>query len=187
MYSTSDFRKGLKIEIDGEPWLMVDNQFVKPGKGQAFNRTRIKSLITGRVIDRTFKSGETVGRANVEEHEMQYLYSDGEHWNFMNTETFEQIQLTKDQLDDAWKWLQENGTVQVVTWNDRPISVEPPMFVVMEITYCEPGIKGDTATGATKPATLTTGATVNVPLFVEMGDRIKVDTRTGSYIERVRG
>lgn len=187
MYSTSDFRKGLKIEIDGEPWLMVDNQFVKPGKGQAFNRTRIKSLITGRVIDRTFKSGETVGRANVEEHEMQYLYNDGEHWNFMNTETFEQIQLTKDQLDDAWKWLQENGNVQIVTWNDRPISVEPPMFVVMEITYCEPGIKGDTATGATKPATLTTGATVNVPLFVEMGDRIKVDTRTGSYIERVRG
>ncbi len=185
-YSTADFRKGIKLELDGEPFLMIENQFVKPGKGQAFNRTRIKSLLTGRVIDKTFKSGETIPRANVEECNMQYLYNDGEYWFFMNTETYDQVQIPQDNLDDAWKYLTENLEVSVLFWNERAISVDLPNFVIMEITYCEPGKKGDTATGSSKSATLITGATVNVPLFIEQGERIKIDTRTDSYVERVR-
>jgi len=184
MYSTNEFRKGLKVEIDGEPFIMIDNQFVKPGKGQAFNRVRLKSLVSGRVLDRTFKSGERIDRANIEEHKMQYLYNDAAGYHFMNTSSYEQVTLTKEHVEDSWKWLIENLEVSVLFHNGRAISVEVPFFVELEITYCEPGLKGDTATGASKPATLSSGAVVQVPLFVNQGDVIRVDTRTGEYLDR---
>ena len=186
MYATNEFRKGLKIEIDGEPFLMVEAQFVKPGKGQAFTRTKLKSLISGNVIDRTYKSGEKVARAPVEESDMQYLYSDGDGFNFMDLGSYETIPISKEQLDDAWKWLRESLEVKVLMYKGRPISIELPNFVELEITYCDPGVKGDTATGATKNATLESGAEVQVPLFINQNEKIRVDTRTGSYVERVK-
>ncbi len=186
MYSTPDFRKGLKIEINGEPFIMVEFQHVKPGKGGAFVRTTLKSLVTGNVIDRTFRSGEKVGKPDLEEKEMQFLYeSDGE-FHFMDVETYEQLFLTADQLGDARNYLQENVSVTVLLHNGKSIGVEVPIFVELAVTFTEPGIKGDTAAGATKPATLSTGMTVLVPLFVNEGDVLKIDTRTGKYIERVR-
>ena len=186
MYATNEFRKGLKIEIDGEPYLMVEAQFVKPGKGQAFTRTRLKSLVSGNVIDRTYKSGEKVAKAPVEETDMQYLYSDGEDFNFMDLNRYETIAIPQDQLDDAWKWFRESLEVKVLMYKGRAISVELPNFVNLEITYCEPGVKGDTATGATKLATLESGAEVQVPLFINQNEKIRIDTRTGSYVERVK-
>jgi elongation factor P len=186
MYQTNEFRKGLKVEIDGEPFLMVEAQFVKPGKGQAFTRTKLKSLISGNVIDRTYKSGEKVPKAAVEESDMQFLYMAGEDYNFMDLGTYETIDNTKDQLDDAWKWLRESLVVQVLMYKGLPISIELPNFVELEVTYCEPGVKGDTAQGATKVAELESGATVNVPLFINQGEKLKIDTRTGGYVERVK-
>jgi elongation factor P len=186
MYQTNDIRKGLKVEFDGEPYICTDFQFVKPGKGNAFTRTRFKSMITGRVIDKTLKSGETLTPANLEEREMQYLYSDGESYTFMDNENYDQVALPADLLGDTVNWLSENLDVNVLFHNERPVNIDLPNFVEIEITHCEPGVKGDTATGATKPATLATGAIVNVPLFVNEDEVIKIDTRTGDYVSRVR-
>ena len=184
MYDTSDFKNGLKIEYQGEPFIIVEFQHVKPGKGNQFTRTKIKNLITGRVLDPTFKSGEKVGKPDIEERSMQYLYRDGEHYACMDNENYEQVVVDKDAVGDMAKWVTENCNVSVLFWNGRPITLEVDKQVVLKITECEPGIKGDTAQGATKPATLETGAVVNVPLFVDEGESIKVDTRTGQYIER---
>jgi elongation factor P len=187
MYEVSDFRNGLKIEIDGEPYVIVEFQHVKPGKGNAFTRTKIKHLITGRVLDPTFKSGEKVGKPNIEEKEMQYLYREDDHYTFMDTATYEQVLVDKSAIGDMVQWLQENCNCAVLFWNDKPIGVSLPNFVNLKIIECEPGVRGDTATGASKPAKLETGATVNVPLFVNEGEVLKIDTRDGSYVERVYG
>jgi elongation factor P len=186
MYSTPDFRKGLKIEINGEPFTIVEFQHVKPGKGGAFVRTTLKSLITGNVIDRTFRSGEKVDKPDLEEKEMQYLYeSDGE-FHFMENSTYEQLFLTAEQLGDARNYLQENVTVNVLFHNGKPVGVEVPIFVELKVTATEPGFRGDTAAGGTKPAVLETGMTVQVPLFINEGDVLKIDTRVGKYVERVK-
>jgi elongation factor P len=184
MYETSDFRNGLKIEYEGEPYIIIEFQHVKPGKGNAFTRTKIKNLITGRVLEPTLKSGDRVGRPDVAERAMQYLFRDGDHLTFMDNESFEQILIDASTLGESVKWLIENCMCDVLFYNGRPIGVGLPNHVVMKIVMCEPGVRGDTATGATKPATLESGAVVNVPLFVNEGESIKVDTRTGQYVER---
>lgn len=186
MYQTFDIRKGLKIEMDGAPWVVTEFQFVKPGKGQAFTRTKLKNLITGNVLDRTFRTGETLAPAEVEEHQMQYLYSDGEGFHFMNTETYDQISIERKVIGDQASWLVEEMLVTVLFYKGLPVNIDLPNFVELEITYTEPGMKGNTAQGTTKPATVSTGATVNVPLFIDQGEWIKIDTRTGEYVERVR-
>lgn len=185
MYSTSDFRKGLKIEFQGEPYIIVDFQHVKPGKGGAFVRTRLKSLVTGLVRDETFRSGEKVGVPDLQEREMQYLYKDSGQYVFMDTNTYEQFYLTEDQLGESRLYLKEQVQVKVLFYKGQPIGVDLPNFVDLEVVDTEPGVRGDTATGGTKPAVLETGATVQVPLFINKGDIIKVDSRTGEYIERV--
>jgi elongation factor P len=182
---TSQFRNGLKIELDGEPFVMTYFQHVKPGKGGAFVRTKVKNLRTGRVLDRTFRSGEKVESADVEDKKMQYLYRDGEQLIFMDNQSYEQVPFSTDQVGDALKFLQENLDVDVLFWRGKPINIELPAFIETEITECEPGVKGDTASGATKPATIETGAVVQVPLFIKEGERIRVDTRSGAYVERV--
>jgi len=182
---TSQFRNGLKIELDGEPFTIVYFQHVKPGKGGAFVRTKLKNLKTGRVLDRRFRSGEKVQAADIEDRKMQYLYQDGEQLVFMDSETYDQIPFTTEQVGDARKYLLENTTVDVLFWRGQPINIELPAFIEAAISQCEPGLKGDTASGGTKPATLETGATVQVPLFLKEGERIRVDTRTGQYVERV--
>jgi elongation factor P len=184
MYSTSDFRNGLKIEYEGEPYLIVEFQHVKPGKGGAFVRTKIKNLLTGRVLDPTFKSGDKVGKPDMDEKEMQYLYMDGEHYTFMDTSTYDQIPIGADALGGAAQWLKEEIHCTVLFWNGKVIGVSLPNFVVWKIVECEPGVRGDTAQGATKPAKLESGATVNVPLFVNEGESIRIDTRDGTYVER---
>lgn len=186
MYSTPDFRKGLKIEINGEPFVIVDFLHVKPGKGGAFVRTTIKSMMTGNVLDRTFRSGEKIDKPDMEERQMQYLYQSDDEFHFMDNESYEQLFLTTNQLGDARNYLQENVTVTVLFHNGKPLGVEVPIFVELKVTETEPGVKGDTAAGATKPATLETGMTVQVPLFVNEGDTLKIDTRTGKYMERAR-
>lgn len=185
MISAGDFRKGLTIEIDGQVYTIVDFQHVKPGKGAAFVRTKIKNIVTGTILEKTFSPTEKFPRAHVETKEMQYLYNDGNLYYFMDIETYEQIPLNKEQVEDAMVYVKENMNVYIKFFKGEAFSVEPPNFVELEVAHTEPGFKGDTATGATKPATLETGATVNVPLFVNTGDVIKVDTRTGEYIERV--
>ncbi len=186
MYSTSDIRKGLKVEIDGHPWTVTEFLFVKPGKGCAFTRTKLKNLITGATLDRTYKTGESLEEADVEDHNMQFLYSDGEAFHFMNLESFDQIPVPASVVGDTSDFLVDEMEVQVLFHNNRAVSIDLPNFVELEITYTEPGVKGNTAQGATKPATLSTGATVNVPLFVNQGEWIKVDTRTKGYVERVK-
>ena len=186
MYSTTDFRKGLKIEIGGEPFVIVDFQHVKPGKGGAFVRTRLKSLVSGNVIDQTFRSGDRVDKPDLEEREMQFLYQTGEEFHFMDTQTFEQLFLTAENLGENKDFLKENGIIKALFHNKRPIGVEVPMFVELKVMQSDPGIRGDTATGATKPATLESGAVIQVPLFVEEGDVIRIDTRTREYITRVK-
>ncbi|AFM26346.1 elongation factor P [Desulfomonile tiedjei] len=186
MYSTPDFRKGLKIELNGEPFAIVDFLHVKPGKGGAFVRTTLKSLISGNVIDRTFRSGEKVDKPNLEEKQMQFLYESEGEFHFMESETYEQLFLTEEQLGDARNYLQENVSVSVLFHNGKPIGVEVPIFVELTVTQTEPGVRGDTASGGSKPATLETGMTVQVPLFINEGDVLKIDTRVGKYIERVR-
>lgn len=183
-YSTNEFKAGLKIMQDGEPCSIVENEFVKPGKGQAFNRVKVRKLISGRVIEKTFKSGETVEAADVSEMTLDYLYNDGEFWHFMNNETFEQVAADANAVGETTKWLVEQDPYTIVLWNDNPISVTAPNFVELEITETDPGLKGDTAGTGGKPATLTTGAVVRVPLFVQIGEVIKVDTRTGEYVSR---
>ncbi len=185
-YNTSDFRKGLKVLIDGEPYLIVENEFRKPGKGQAVYTLRMKNLLRGNVLEKAYRSGDKVEAADVSESNLQYLYNDSKNWVFMDPESFEQYEVAKENLNDADKWLKEEAKVQVVFWNGQPITVTPPNHVVLEITYCEPGAKGNTATNVLKPATLETGAVVEVPLFINMGDKVRVDTRTGEYIERTK-
>jgi len=182
---TSQFRNGLKVEIDGEPYVMTYFQHVKPGKGGAFVRTKIKNLRTGRQLEKTFRSGEKVDEAEVEDKRMQYLYQDGEQLVFMDQETYDQIPFTAEQLGDSRKYLKENLEVDVVFWKGKPINIDLPAFIEAQISQCDPGLKGDTASGATKPATLETGAVVQVPLFVKEGETIRVDTRSGEYVERV--
>jgi len=183
-YSTNDFRSGLKVMLDGDPCVIVENELVKPGKGQAFNRVRLKNFKTGRVWERTFKSGESIEAADVMDQDLQYLYTDGEFWHFMDTNTFEQVQGSIDAVGEAAKWLREEDTVVVTLFNGAPIAVTPPNHVELEVTETDPGLKGDTAQGGTKPATLSTGAVVKVPLFVNIGEVLRVDTRTGEYLGR---
>ena len=185
-YSTNEFKGGLKIMLDGDPYVIVDNEFVKPGKGQAFNRARVRNLKTGRVIERTFKSGDTVEAADVVDVDLQYLYNDGEHWHFMDPQSYEQLTADATAVGDAAKWLKEEAICQVTLWNGVPLSVSAPIFVIMTIVETDPGLRGDTSGGGGKPATLDTGAVVRVPLFVQSGEVIKVDTRTGEYVSRVK-
>lgn len=186
MYSTAEFKKGLKIELDGTPYMIVEFQHVKPGKGGAFVRTKLKNLLTGRVLDQTFRSGERVKKPDLMEREMQYLYREGDQYCMMDNETYEQIMLTPEQMGDARLYLTENLNVKVLFFNQQPVAVEVPLFVELAVAQTEPGVRGDTATGGTKPATLESSAVIQVPLFINEGDRVKVDTRTGTYIERVK-
>lgn len=185
-YSTSEFRSGLKIILDGDPHNIVENEFVKPGKGQAFNRVRVRNLKTGRVIERTFRSGETFEAADIFEMDMQYLYNDGEFWHFMNQETYEQHACSKDSIGDDSKWFKEEDICQMMLYNGQPLTVTPPNFTELRIIETDPGVRGDTSGGGGKPATLETGAVVRVPLFVNSDELIKVDTRTGEYVSRVK-
>ena len=185
-YSTNEFRSGLKFMLDGDPYTIVENEFVKPGKGQAFNRVKIRNLRSGRVLDKTFKSGDSVEAADVVDVDMQYLYTDGEFWHFMVPDTFEQYAAGEAAVADAKQWLKDQDTCVVTLWNNQPLSVTPPNFVELKIVETDPGVRGDTATGGTKPAVLETGAVVKVPLFIEEGEVLKVDTRTGEYVSRVK-
>ncbi len=185
-YSTNEFKGGLKIMLDGDPCSIIENEFVKPGKGQAFNRVKIRNLKTGRVIERTFKSGESVEAADVMETDMQYLYNDGEFWHFMHPDTYEQVAADAAAVTEADKWLKEQDTCVVTLWNGSPIGVTPPNFVLLKVTETDPGVRGDTSGGGGKPATLETGAVVRVPLFIDVEEVIKVDTRTGEYVGRAR-
>ena len=185
-YSTNEFKGGLKIMLDGDPCSIIENEFVKPGKGQAFNRVKIRNLKTGRVIERTFKSNESVEAADVMETDMQYLYNDGEFWYFMHPETFEQVGAGEAAVADAVKWLKEQDTCVVTLWNGEPISITPPNFVMLKVAETDPGVRGDTSGGGGKPATLETGAVVRVPLFIDVGEVLKIDTRTGEYVGRAK-
>jgi elongation factor P len=186
VYSTNEFRSGLKIMLDNDPCAIIENEFVKPGKGQAFNRVKIRNLKTARVIERTFKSGDTLEGADVVDMEMQYLYNDGEYRHFMNQESFEQYQANAKTVGDAALWLKDQDMCTVTLWNDAPLAVTPSNFVELEIIETDPGVRGDTSGGGGKPAKLSTGAVVRVPLFVQQGEIIKVDTRTAEYISRVK-
>jgi elongation factor P len=186
MYSTAEFKKGLKIEIEGKPFLIVDFQHVKPGKGGAFVRTKLKNMINGRVVDQTFRSGEKVEKPDMEEKEMQYLYREGDNFVFMDNATYDQVYLTKDQVGEQARFLQDNINIKLLYFNQEPLDLELPNFVELTVTSTEPGFKGDTATGGNKPATVETGAVIQVPLFISEGDRIRIDTRTGEYMERAK-
>jgi len=185
-YNTNEFRGGLKLMLDGDPCTIIENEFVKPGKGQAFNRVKLRNLKTGRVLEKTFKSGESVEAADVMDRNLSYLYTDGEFWHFMDNESYEQCQADANAMGEATKWLKEQDECNVTLWNGTPIAVEAPNFVVLEITETDPGLKGDTSGGGGKPATLETGAVVRVPLFIQTGEKIKVDTRTGEYVSRAK-
>ena len=185
-YNTNEFRSGLRILIDRDPCIILENEFVKPGKGQAFNRVKIRNLKTGKIVDKTFKSGDSVEAANVMETEMQYLYTDGEFWHFMVADTFEQFAADERAVADARQWLKEQDVCMVTLFNNTPLLVTPPNFVDLEIVETDPGVRGDTASGGVKPASLTTGAVVRVPLFVEQGEVVRVDTRSGEYVSRVK-
>lgn len=185
-YNTNEFRSGLRIIIDRDPCIIVENEFVKPGKGQAFNRVRIKNLKSGKVVDKTFKSGDSVEAADVMDTDMQFLYADGEFWHFMVADTFEQYAADENAIGQAKKWISEQDICQVTLWNNEPLLVAAPNFVELEISETDPGVRGDTASGGVKPATLSTGAVVRVPLFVEQGEMIKVDTRSAEYVSRVK-
>ncbi len=185
-YSTSEFRSGMKILLDGDPYAIVENEMVKPGKGQAFNRVKVRNLKTGRTIERTFKSGESVEAADVIDMDMQYLYQDGDFWHFMVPESFEQYTAGKASVGENGVWLKD-GTVCIVTlWNNVPLVVTPPPHIELKVIETDPGLRGDTATGGQKPAKLETGAVVRVPLFINEGEVIRVDTRTGEYISRAK-
>ncbi|MFK7912484.1 MAG: elongation factor P [Pseudomonadales bacterium] len=186
-FSTNEFKSGLKVMLEGDPCSILENEFVKPGKGQAFNRVRLRNLRTSRVWERTFKSGESLEAADVMDLDMEYLYTDGEFFHFMKTDgSFEQLGATVAVVGDAKDWLKEQEVCQVTLWNEDPIAVTPPNFVELEVTETDPGLKGDTAQGGTKPATLTTGAVIKVPLFVNIGDILKIDTRNGEYVSRAK-
>ena len=185
-YSTNEFKSGLKIMIDNDPCAIVENEFVKPGKGQAFNRVKIRNLKTGRVVERTFKSGESVEAADVMDTDMQYLYNDGEFYHFMVPDTFEQYAATTEAVGDAAQWIKGEEVCVVTLWNDAPLAVTPPNFVTLAVSDTDPGVRGDTSGGGGKPATLETGAVVRVPLFIDIGDVLKIDTRTGEYVSRAK-
>ena len=185
-YNSNEFRAGLKLILDGDPYNIVENEFVKPGKGQAFNRVKLRNLKTGRVVDRTFKSGESVEAADVMDTDMQYLYSDGEEWHFMEPQSFEQFAMSKEAIGDAAHWLQGHADCVVTLLDGIPLSVAVPNFVELQVTQTDPGLRGDTAQGGTKPATLETGAVVKVPLFVEENEVLRIDTRNGEYVSRVK-
>jgi len=185
-YNTNEFRSGLKIIIDRDPCTIVENEFVKPGKGQAFSRVRIRNLKTGRVVERTFKSGESVEAADVVELDMQFLYSDGEMWHFMDPASYEQYAAGQAAVADAKLWLKEEDTCKLTLWNGEPLLVEAPNFVELVIAETDPGMRGDTAQGGIKPATLETGAVIRVPLFIEEGEKVRCDTRSKEYVSRVK-
>jgi len=183
-YSTSDMKPGVKVLFDGDPYAILENEYVKPGKGQAFNRLRVRNLKTGRVIEKTLRSGESAEAADIVEMEMQYLYFDGEFWHFMDPNNYEQLTAGKNSVGDAAQWLKEQDTCKILLWNGVPLQVTPPIFVTLKIVETDPGLRGDTVTGGNKPAKLETGAVVKVPLFLNEGEVIKVDTRTGEYLNR---
>ncbi|HKE43762.1 MAG TPA: elongation factor P [Steroidobacteraceae bacterium] len=185
-YNTNEFRSGLKILLDNDPYAIVENEFVKPGKGQAFNRVKIRNLKTGRVIERTFKSGESVDAADVVDAEMQYLYNDGDFWHFMVPESFEQYAASKATVGEGAIWLKDGDVCIITLWNNVPLVVTPPAHVELKVIETDPGVRGDTATGGQKPAKLQTGAVVRVPLFINEGEVIRVDTRSGAYISRAK-
>lgn len=185
-YNSNEFRAGLKLILDGDPYTIIENEFVKPGKGQAFNRVKLRNLKSGRVVDRTFKSGESVEAADVMDTDMQYLYNDGEGWHFMEPKSYEQFAMSKDSVGDAVQWLKGQEDCVVTLLDGQPLSVAVPNFVELQITQTDPGVRGDTAQGGTKPATLETGAVVKVPLFVEEGEVLRIDTRTAEYVSRVK-
>ncbi|OEY65254.1 elongation factor P [Marinobacter sp. X15-166B] len=186
-YSTNEFRSGLKVLLEGDPCIILENEFVKPGKGQAFNRVKLRNLMNNRVWERTFKSGESLEAADVVDQDMEYLYTDGEFWHFMATDgSFEQHAADAKAVSDALKWLKEQDVYTVTLYNGAPLTVTPPNFVELEVVETDPGMKGDTAQGGSKPATLSTGAVVSVPLFITIGEVLKVDTRTGEYVNRVK-
>ncbi len=185
MISAGDFRNGITLEMDNNIYQIIEFQHVKPGKGAAFVRTKLKNIISGGVVEKSFRPTEKFPTARIDRVEMQYLYSDGDLYHFMNTETYDQIALNQDAIGDSLKFVKENEMVKICSHNGNVFAIEPPLFVELEVTDTEPGFKGDTATGATKPATVETGAVVYVPLFVEQGDILKIDTRTGEYLSRV--
>ena len=183
-FSTNEFKPGLKVMLDGDPCSILENEFVKPGKGQAFNRVKLRNLKSGRVWERTFKSGDTLEGADVMDVDLEYSYTDGEFWHFMDPSTYEQYGADRDAVGDAEKWLKEQERYEITLYNGTPLAVTPPNFIELEITETDPGLKGDTAQGGSKPATLSTGAVVRVPLFITEGEVIRVDTRTGEYVSR---
>jgi elongation factor P len=183
-YTTSEIRGGLKVLLDGDPYTVIENEFVKPGKGQAFNRIRVRNLKTGRTIERTFKSGESLEAADVVDTEMQYLYQDGDFWHFMVSESFEQYTAGKSAVGDSAQWLKDGVVCIVTLWNNVPLVVTPPPHIELKVVETDPGVRGDTATGGQKPAKVETGAVVRVPLFINQGETIRIDTRTGEYISR---
>ena len=183
-FSTNDFRGGLKVMLDGDPCSILENEYVKPGKGQAFNRVKLRNLASGRVLERTFKSGDSLEAADVMDQDMEYLYNDGEFWHFMDPESFEQHAADANAVGETSKWLKEQDKCVVTLYNGSPLAVTPPNHVELEIVETDPGLKGDTAQGGTKPATLSTGAVVKVPLFMSTGEVVRVDTRTGEYLGR---
>lgn len=185
-YKTSDFKKGLKIQIDGEPYVMTEMNFRKPGKGNALYECRMKNLIRGTTLSRVYKGGDSLESADVEEVEAQYLYKQGDTFVFMNNETFDQYELSADKVDETWKYLKEALVCKILIFNGNPITVEAPAHVTLKVEYCEPGARGDTATNVTKPVKVETGAEVLAPLFINIGDSIRIDTRTGEYVERIR-
>lgn len=185
-YKTSDFRKGLKVQIDGEPYLMIEMNFVKPGKGNALYKCKLKNLVRGTVLQKTYKGGDSLESADVEETDVQYLYRQGDTFVFMDNKNYDQFELSAEQVDDAWKYLKEGMKCQMVLFNNNPITMTPPNQVDLEVEYCEPGAKGDTATNVTKPVKVETGAEIIAPAFINQGDFIRVDTRTGDYVERVK-
>jgi elongation factor P len=185
LISVNDFRTGVTVEVEGEVWQVMEFQHVKPGKGAAFVRAKLKNMRTGGTVERTFRGGEKIPRARLDKREMQYLYNDGEDYVFMDTETFDQLSLGKDQLGDGVNYLKEQMMIEILQWQGEILGIELPNFVELEVVETEPGIRGDTASGATKQAVLETGATVQVPLFVDVGDTLRIDTRTGEYMERI--
>ena len=187
MVSAGDFRNGITLEIEGAVYQIIEFQHVKPGKGAAFVRTKIKNVMSGAVVERTFRPTEKFPAARIDKIEMQYLYADGDMFNFMNTETYDQVSLNADMVGDTLKFVKENEMVKVLSYNGQIFSIEPPMFVELEVTDTEPGFAGNTATGAQKPATVETGAQISVPLFITIGEKIKIDTRTGEYLGRANG
>ncbi len=185
-FSTNEFKSGLKVLVDGDPCSIIENEFVKPGKGQAFNRVKLRNLKTGRVVERTFRSGDSLEGADVLEVSLQYLYHDGEHYHFMNEQTFEQYVADDKAVGEAKNWLKEQDVCIITLWNGQPLLVTPPNFVNLKVAQTDPGLRGDTASGATKPATMETGAVIKVPLFIDEGELLKIDTRTGAYVSRVK-